>query len=54
MIVKTDAGSLVTVKLGDKTAYLRLAPGEKTLAAFCPAASRLAALVVETVKVGGS
>lgn len=31
MIVKTDAGSLVTVKLGDKTAYLRLAPGEKTL-----------------------
>ncbi len=31
MIVKTDAGSLVTVKLSDKTAYLRLAPGEKTL-----------------------
>jgi len=31
MIVKTDAGSLVTVTLGDKTVYLRLAPGEKTL-----------------------
>ena len=31
LIVKTDAGSLVTVALGDKTVYLRLAPGEKTL-----------------------
>jgi hypothetical protein len=31
MIVKTDAGSLVTVKLNDKTVYLHLAPGEKTL-----------------------
>jgi hypothetical protein len=31
LIVKTDAGSLVTVVLGDKTVYMRLAPGEKTL-----------------------
>jgi hypothetical protein len=31
LIVKTDAGSLVTVALGDKTLYMRLAPGEKTL-----------------------
>lgn len=31
MTIKTDAGSLVTVALGDKTAYKRLAPGEKTL-----------------------
>ena len=31
MIVKTDAGTLVTVALGDKTVYMRLAPGEKTL-----------------------
>jgi len=31
LIVKTDAGSLVTVALGDKTVYMRLAPGEKTL-----------------------
>ena len=31
MIVKTDAGSLVTVTLSDKSVYLRLAPGEKTL-----------------------
>ena len=31
MVVKTDAGSLVTVNLSDKTAYKRLAPGEKTL-----------------------
>ena len=31
LIVKTDAGSLVTVSLGDKTVYMRLAPGEKTL-----------------------
>src|SRR5437762_898793 len=31
MIVKTDAGSVVTVSLGDKTIYMRLAPGEKTL-----------------------
>lgn len=32
LIVKTDAGSLVTVALGEKTVYMRLAPGEKTLA----------------------
>ena len=31
LIVKTDAGSLVTVSLSDKTVYMRLAPGEKTL-----------------------
>jgi hypothetical protein len=31
MIVKTDAGSLVTVVLNDDTAYMRVAPGEKTL-----------------------
>jgi hypothetical protein len=31
MIVKTDAGSVVTVSLGEKTIYMRLAPGEKTL-----------------------
>ncbi len=31
LIIKTDAGSLLTVGLGDKTVYLRLAPGEKTL-----------------------
>lgn len=31
LIVKTDAGSLVTVALSDKTVYMRLAPGEKTL-----------------------
>jgi len=31
MIVKTDAGSVVTVALADKTIYMRLAPGEKTL-----------------------
>src|SRR5882672_10599839 len=31
LIVKTDAGSLVTVALNDKTIYMRLAPGEKTL-----------------------
>lgn len=31
LIVKTDAGSLVTVALNDKTVYMRLAPGEKTL-----------------------
>ena len=31
MIVKTDAGSVVTVVLADKTIYMRLAPGEKTL-----------------------
>ena len=31
LIVKTDAGSLVTVALVDKTVYMRLAPGEKTL-----------------------
>jgi hypothetical protein len=31
IIVKTDAGSVVTVRLGAKTIYMRLAPGEKTL-----------------------
>jgi hypothetical protein len=31
LIVKTDAGSLVTVVLSEKTIYMRLAPGEKTL-----------------------
>jgi hypothetical protein len=31
LIIKTDAGSLVTVTLSDKTVYMRLAPGEKTL-----------------------
>jgi co-chaperonin GroES (HSP10) len=31
LIVKTDAGSLVTVALGDSTSYMRLPPGEKTL-----------------------
>jgi len=31
LTVKTDAGSVVTVSVGDKTIYLRLAPGEKTL-----------------------
>lgn len=31
IIIKTDGGSLVTVALGDKTVYMRLAPGEKTL-----------------------
>lgn len=31
LIVKTDAGSLVSVSLGEKTVYMRLAPGEKTL-----------------------
>jgi hypothetical protein len=31
MILKTDAGSVVTVALADKTIYMRVAPGEKTL-----------------------
>jgi len=31
MIVKTDAGSLVTVVLNDNTTYMRVAPGETTL-----------------------
>ena len=31
LIIKTDAGSLVTVALNDATVYMRLAPGEKTL-----------------------
>jgi hypothetical protein len=31
LIIKTDAGSLVTVTLSDSTVYMRLAPGEKTL-----------------------
>ena len=30
--IKTDAGSMVTVLLSDKTAYMRLAPGEQNLA----------------------
>jgi len=32
LILKTDAGSLVTVVLSDSTAYKRIAPGETTLA----------------------
>lgn len=32
LIIKTDAGSLVTVALSDSTAYKRIAPGETTLA----------------------
>ncbi len=32
MIIKTDAGSLVTVVLSDATSYMRVAPGETTLA----------------------
>ena len=32
LIVKTDAGSLVTVVLSDSTSYLRVAPGETSLA----------------------
>lgn len=31
LIIKTDAGSLVTVALSDSTAYMRVAPGETTL-----------------------
>lgn len=31
LTIKTDAGSLVTVSLSDKTSYKRLAPGEQTL-----------------------
>ncbi len=31
LVIKTDAGSLVTVALSDATPYKRLAPGEKTL-----------------------
>ena len=31
LTIKTDAGSMVTVVLNDKTTYKRLAPGEKTL-----------------------
>ncbi|HEX7771882.1 MAG TPA: hypothetical protein VF435_05640, partial [Pyrinomonadaceae bacterium] len=31
LTIKTDAGSIVTVSLGDKTTYKRLAPGEQTL-----------------------
>jgi len=31
LIIKTDAGSLVTVVLSDSTSYMRVAPGETTL-----------------------
>jgi hypothetical protein len=31
LIIKTDAGSLVTVVLSDATSYMRVAPGERTL-----------------------
>ena len=31
LTIKTDAGSMVTVELNDKTTYKRLAPGEKSL-----------------------
>jgi len=32
LIIKTDAGSLVTVVLNETTSYMRVAPGETTLA----------------------
>lgn len=32
LTIKTDAGSIVTVSLGDKTTYKKLAPGEQSLA----------------------
>ena len=32
LTIKTDAGSMVTVSLSDKTTYKKLAPGEKSLA----------------------
>ena len=31
LTIKTDAGSMVTVSLSDKTTYKKLAPGEQTL-----------------------
>src|SRR5437660_9792280 len=31
MIVRTDNGALITINLSDKTQYLRVAPGEKSL-----------------------
>src|SRR5215207_6894278 len=31
LTIKTDAGSVVTVSLSDKTTYKKLAPGEQTL-----------------------
>ena len=31
LIIKTDAGTLVTIVLSDTTGYMRVAPGEKTL-----------------------
>jgi hypothetical protein len=31
LIIKTDAGSLITVVLNDRTTYMRVAPGEKSL-----------------------
>ena len=31
LTIKTDAGSIVTVSLNDKTTYKKLAPGEQTL-----------------------
>src|SRR6185295_989224 len=31
LTIKTDAGSMVTVALNDKTTYKKLAPGEQTL-----------------------
>jgi co-chaperonin GroES (HSP10) len=31
LIVKTDGGSVVSVSMNDKTVYMRVAPGEKTL-----------------------
>src|SRR6185312_9511813 len=31
LTIKTDAGSMVTVSLSDKTTYKRLAPGEQSL-----------------------
>lgn len=38
LIVKTDAGSLVTVTLADSTSYMRLPPGETTLDKATPIA----------------
>lgn len=38
LIIKTDAGSLVIVGLGEKTLYMRLAPGAKDLTGATPVA----------------
>ena len=31
LVIRTDAGSVLTVSLSDKTTYKKLAPGEKSL-----------------------